>query len=182
MIDGLKITELPYTAITRDDDLIPIVQDGVTKSAKKKDLHGKDGITPNIQIGMVETVNYDQFASVEVSGTKENPLLDFRIPRGYTGATPVISIGTVETIGSREQAAVTIDTTIPETPIMGFKIPRGIMPEISLDGTVVAADQPGLIRLDGDLEYPIIHMEIPRGPKGEDGFSEVAWDLYLGGA
>lgn len=44
-------------------------------------LKGEDGITPDIQIGTVNTVPPEQEASVVKRGTKEEPIFDFNIPR-----------------------------------------------------------------------------------------------------
>ena len=42
--------------------------------------NGKDGITPDIQIGTVTTLEPDQQAMVTKRGTKEHPIFDFGIP------------------------------------------------------------------------------------------------------
>lgn len=47
---------------------------------------GKDGITPNIQIGTVTTLEPGQQATVTRTGTNENPILNFGIPRGADGS------------------------------------------------------------------------------------------------
>ena len=47
---------------------------------------GRDGITPNVQIGTVTTLEPSQEATVTIRGTKENPILDFGIPKGEKGA------------------------------------------------------------------------------------------------
>ena len=46
---------------------------------------GKDGITPNLTIGTVTTLEPGQEATVTIQGTKENPILDIAIPRGPNG-------------------------------------------------------------------------------------------------
>lgn len=46
---------------------------------------GADGITPNIQIGEVTTLEPGQQATASVTGTTENPLLNLGIPRGQDG-------------------------------------------------------------------------------------------------
>lgn len=50
-------------------------------------LKGEDGITPNIQIGTVNTVPPDQEASIIKRGTKEEPIFDFNIPRGASSGS-----------------------------------------------------------------------------------------------
>lgn len=50
---------------------------------------GADGITPNIQIGEVTTLEPTEQATASVTGSKENPLLNLGIPRGQDGGTSV---------------------------------------------------------------------------------------------
>lgn len=52
---------------------------------------GLDGITPNIQIGTVTTLEPNQRAIVTRRGTEESPIFDFGIPRGENGKTPSIT-------------------------------------------------------------------------------------------
>lgn len=46
---------------------------------------GKDGITPDIQIGTVTTLEPGQQATVTREGTNENPIFNFGIPKGNIG-------------------------------------------------------------------------------------------------
>ena len=57
-----------------------------------------NGEMPNIQIGTVTTLQPDQQATASISGTPENPLLNFGIPQGQTGQGSNNNklIGTVE--------------------------------------------------------------------------------------
>ena len=60
---------------------------------------GDIGITPNIQIGTVTTLEPDQSATVERVGTDENPVLNFGIPKGknieLTVENGILSIGII---------------------------------------------------------------------------------------
>lgn len=47
---------------------------------------GADGVTPNIQIGTVETLEAGSDATASITGTAENPLLNLGIPKGADGA------------------------------------------------------------------------------------------------
>ena len=47
---------------------------------------GKDGVTPNIQIGTVETLPSGSPATASITGTAENPLLNLGIPKGADGS------------------------------------------------------------------------------------------------
>ena len=48
---------------------------------------GADGITPNIQIGAVETLQAGNNATASITGTTENPLLNLGIPKGADGTS-----------------------------------------------------------------------------------------------
>ena len=58
---------------------------GETGPQGSKGETGADGITPNIQIGEVTTLEPGQQATASVTGTTENPLLNLGIPRGQDG-------------------------------------------------------------------------------------------------
>lgn len=47
-----------------------------------------DGITPNLNIGTVETLEPGTDATATITGTPENPLINLGIPRGQNGKTP----------------------------------------------------------------------------------------------
>lgn len=46
---------------------------------------GENGVTPNIQIGEVTTLEPGQQATASITGTPEEPLLNFGIPKGENG-------------------------------------------------------------------------------------------------
>lgn len=48
-------------------------------------VDGVDGVTPNIKIGTVTTLEPGEKATVVNSGTRENPVFDFGIPKGNDG-------------------------------------------------------------------------------------------------
>lgn len=48
--------------------------------------NGKDGVTPNITIGTVTTLEPSQQATVTKRGTSANPIFDFGIPKGEQGS------------------------------------------------------------------------------------------------
>ena len=97
---------------------------------------GANGITPNITIGTVTTLEAGQQATVTKTGTKEEPIFNFGIPKGQKGAdgaqgekgqnavNPNFSIGTVTTLPSDSDATVTLTGTYPNL-VLNFGIPRG---------------------------------------------------------
>ena len=64
-------------------------------------LCGATGKTPELQIGQVKTVEHTQKASVEITGTRENPVLNFNIPKGKDGAKLILKeklLGNIEIV------------------------------------------------------------------------------------
>lgn len=58
---------------------------GDTGLQGEQGLPGKNGVTPNIQIGTVTTLESGKQATVTNSGTLENPIFNFGIPKGQDG-------------------------------------------------------------------------------------------------
>lgn len=64
--------------------------------------NGQDGVTPNLQVGNVTTLPAGQNATITQSGTKENPIFSFAIPKGDKGIY----------IGSKDNAPLDADIVI----------------------------------------------------------------------
>ena len=58
---------------------------------------GQDGITPNIQIGNVETLEPGEEATANITGPPEFPTLNLGIPKGETGVLSQVDHGTSDT-------------------------------------------------------------------------------------
>ena len=58
---------------------------------------GQDGITPNIQIGNVETLEPGEEATANITGSPESPTLNLGIPKGETGVLSQVDHGTTDT-------------------------------------------------------------------------------------
>lgn len=141
---------------------------------------GNTGATPQFAIGTITTLPAGSQATVTITGTTDNPILNFGIPignkgdkgdTGDTGATPQFSIGSV-TAGGYNQAEVNISGT-PESPILNFILPRGEKgdtgntPVIAI-GTVTTLlpSQQAYVNITGTADYPILNFGIPRGESG----------------
>ena len=61
-------------------------KDGTNGINGQDGANGQDGITPNISIGTVTTLEAGQQATVTREGTNENPIFNFGIPKGESGA------------------------------------------------------------------------------------------------
>lgn len=105
--EGVKLFEV---------DLSSLVQEGSQGPMGPQGPQGANGVTPNIQIGEVTTLNSSQNATVSRRGTDANPIFDFGIPRGPQGNDgrdgETISI----TIGSNIYTHTNGNITLPEYP------------------------------------------------------------------
>ena len=71
-------------------------------------IDGQDGVTPNIQIGTVETLEPTEQASVTRTGTDEEPLLNFGIPKGEKGDTGEVTEDTLDNVIPKQTATDSI--------------------------------------------------------------------------
>lgn len=95
-----------------------------TESEWLESLKGEVGETPDISIGTTQTLPAGSNAIVTKSGTTENPIFSFGIPRGVQGtigATPDLQIGTVQ---SGNESSATITGTAEE-PILNLVLEKG---------------------------------------------------------
>lgn len=61
------------------------IDDALAKAKASGAFDGKDGVTPELSIGTVETLAAGSKAEVSMGGTKEKPVLKFGIPQGAQG-------------------------------------------------------------------------------------------------
>ena len=62
-------------------------QDGRDGEQGPQGLPGNDGVTPNIQVGTVTTLEPTEQATVTRTGTNENPIFNFGIPKGEANSS-----------------------------------------------------------------------------------------------
>lgn len=161
-----------------DSSFTIILTDGTEYTTEP--LKGDIGITPNIKIGTIQTIAPGTYASVTISGTSEEPVLNFKIPRGAvgekgeTGTVPNISIGTVQNLPPERYAYVT-RTGPDQAPIFHFGIVRGQKgdPGPKGDKGDIGEQGPqgvqGIQGIKGDTGQ--IGPQGPQGPKGDTGES-----------
>ena len=85
-VDAEKVDDITTITITKKDGTIKEVEilDGVDGKDGKD---GSSGKTPDISIGNVTTVESYQEAEVTITGTDEEPILNFKLPRGEKGTS-----------------------------------------------------------------------------------------------
>ncbi len=74
-----------YSKLGHKHSKTDIVNMPTKLSEFQNDIGMGNGVTPNITIGTVTTLEAGQQATVVNSGTKENPIFDFGIPQGQRG-------------------------------------------------------------------------------------------------
>lgn len=67
-----------------------------------KATDGKDGVTPNLTIGTVETLEAGSDATATITGDKENPVLNLGIPKGADGQGSGTSESTVDVLEGKK--------------------------------------------------------------------------------
>ena len=81
---------------------------------------GATGATPNLTIGTVSTLNPDQSATANITGTAENPVLNMGIPRGQTGSVDSV-YGTSIPVSESDSRNIkqVLDLKLESVPVMG---------------------------------------------------------------
>lgn len=132
---------------------------------------GDIGLTPDMQIGTVQTLAPGSSATASVTGTPEHPLLNLGIPQGQQGVKGDTGNG-IASISLNQDYTLTInytDGTHDTTPsIRGEKGDTGATPNISI-GTVttVSPTTPASATMTGTPENPVLNLNIPQGVPGE---------------
>lgn len=86
---GVGIVSIEKTSTSGNVDTYTITFTNQTTSTftVTNGTNGKDGVTPDIQIGTVTTLPAGSQATATITGTPEKPILNLGIPEGETGGT-----------------------------------------------------------------------------------------------
>lgn len=139
---------------------------------------GDTGSTPNITF-TVSTGEAGTNASVDVSGTPENPVVHLTIPRGAAGNIDNITINDKKiengslTLTASDIGALPSNTYIPQktsdlTNDSGFVTSYEI-PKISAEATTGEPGTQVSVTQSGTTANPVFSFVIPRGDKGATG-------------
>lgn len=124
----------PSASVTETDDGAEITITDKTSTTKSTVKNGKDGVTPNIQIGTVTTLDAGVDATASITGTEEEPLLNLGIPKGADGSGGVANatwkhIRDIELTPDAIEAIVT--TTDADEPFSFSEILLEFIPNLS---------------------------------------------------
>lgn len=86
LINKINATTIELTTVSS-------INTGIQGQIGPKGDKGDIGLTPNITIGLVETLNPGENVRVTKSGDKENPVFNFGIPKGEKGETGKDGVG-----------------------------------------------------------------------------------------
>lgn len=112
-------------------------------------LHGAAGNAASVSVGATTTIPAGSNASVTNTGTTQNAVLAFSIPKGADGSngTPAsVQVGTVTTLPAGSNASVT-NTGTTQNAVFAFGIPKGA-DGASIDPAQISAIQAILDRSD----------------------------------
>lgn len=169
--DGVGITTITtgQSTVEEDKTITPITVNKTDGSSQrfnveakngadgKDGLNGKDGVngqngqngtTPNIQIGTVETLEPNEHATVTRTGTDEEPLFNFGIPKGQQGEQGIPGQdgqpgqdgvdGKDATINGQNTVEITTDNNIRLEQLAGILklgLNEQLIPQNDIEGT-----------------------------------------------
>ena len=85
MLDSGELNGATFTPQVSDSGDISWSNDKGLPNPETKNIKGDTGLTPDISVGSTTTLAPGTNAYVEILGTKENPIINFYIPRGDNG-------------------------------------------------------------------------------------------------
>lgn len=176
---GVGIVSIEKTSTSGNVDTYTITFTNQTTSTftVTNGTNGKDGVTPNIQIGTVDTLPAGSQATATITGTTENPLLNLGIPQGETGGTTNYNdlenkpqINGVELSGNESGNDIGL-----------VNVQQGI----ENAGKVLGIDQDGLVVPveNAGASDNIIYKDVAKqlNPNITDSFQRAMWNLKLYG-
>ena len=111
-------------------------QDGKDGINGKDGKDGINGVTPDFSIGTVTTLEPNESASVTLTGTEEEPVLNFGIPRGVKGEQGEVSLSDLEKIMVTDTASGAIASFPDGSDLLPAKsLVANIVPQQSGSGT-----------------------------------------------
>lgn len=173
---GVGIVSIEKTSASGNVDTYTITFTNQTTSTFTV-TNGKDGVTPNIQIGTVTTLPAGSQATATITGTPESPILNLGIPEGETGGTTNYNdlenkpqINGVELSGNQSGNDIGLVNNQQGTANAGKVL------GIGQDGLVIPVENAG-------ASDNIIYKDVPKqlNPNVTDSFQRAMWNLKMYG-
>lgn len=119
-------------------------RDGANGKDGKDGTNGIDGITPNIEIGKVDTVTSSEGADVTITKNDNNYKLNFKIPRGPRGGSGGGTSGSADVDLTNYYNKTQVNTLLPY-----------YQTKTTLDATLVLGTQYKLGVLTGNMSFAL---------------------------
>lgn len=111
-------------------------KDGLDGKDGKDGKDGINGVTPDFSIGTVTTLEPNESASVTLTGTEEEPVLNFGIPKGAKGEQGDVSLSDLEKIMVTDTASGAIASFPDGSDLLpALSLVANIVPQQSGSGT-----------------------------------------------
>ena len=132
-----------------------------------KTIKGDDGSTPTFTIGDVTTLDSDQEATVNITGTAKNPILNFGIPKGKDiDETNFVSTDEKVKLNSSSTDAKYLEELLDNNTLV-VDIENGVIKAVSLDGLETTVATLNFIKnLDKDIMLYLNSISNPMEFKG----------------
>ena len=132
-----------------------------------KTIKGDDGSTPTFTIGDVTTLDSDQEATVNITGTSKNPILNFGIPKGKDiDETNFVSTDEKVKLNSSSINAKYLEELLDNNTLV-VDIENGVIKAVSLDGLETTVATLNFIKnLDKDIMLYLNSISNPMEFKG----------------
>lgn len=178
---GVGIVSIEKTSVSGNVDTYTITFTNQTTSTftVTNGTNGKDGVTPNIQIGTVTTLPAGSQATASITGTTENPLLNLGIPEGEQGSGGTTNYNELE--NKPQINGVELSGNKSGNDVGLVNVQQGI----ENSGKVLGIDQDGLVVPveNAGASDNIIYKDVPKqlNPNITDGFLRAMWNLKMYG-
>jgi hypothetical protein len=129
-------------------------------------LVGPTGPASSLTVGTTTTLTSGTGATVAITGTAPNQVVDFGIPQGPSAS---LNVGTTTTSAPGTSATVTNSGTVAEA-VFDFDIPQGAAGSTTVGTTTTVSNGTGASVSDsGTAGNAILDFSIPEGPQGIQG-------------
>lgn len=117
-IKGETGTGIDHVTLNADYTLTIYFDDSTSYTTGS--IRGATGITPNMTIGTVSTLNPGQSATASITGTPEQPVLNLGIPKGDTGSIENLYATQIPVSESDSRnVKQVLDSKLESVPVMG---------------------------------------------------------------
>ena len=114
---------IDHVVLNEDYTLTVYFTDGTSVTTESiRGEKGETGAVPDFAIGEVTTLDPDEEASAEITGTAENPILNLGIPQGKTGEVSYEDLSSLLPLDTASGDIISIPDGQPVIPVQSLKV------------------------------------------------------------